>query len=71
MESYIKTNYSGIVHDTKTRAIINTNDLEYNKILQQRKQNKQFQNLQSDLDSLRQEIVDIKEMLNELLSGKT
>ena len=71
MESYIKTNYAGIVHDTKTRAIINTNDLEYNKILQQRKQNKQFQSFQNQLDELKREIVNIKEMLNELFSGKT
>lgn len=71
MDSYIKTNYSGIMHDTRTRAIINTNDLEYNKILQQRKQNKQFQALQLQLNNLNQEIVNIKEMLNELLSGKT
>jgi hypothetical protein len=70
MTSYAKTNYSGIVRDMNTNVIINTNDAEYNRILEQRKQHKQTQAVQHQIDSLKNEFIELKEMLKQVLNGR-
>jgi len=70
MTSYAKTNYSGIVRDMDTNVIINTNDAEYNRILEQRKQHKQTQAVQHQIDSLKNEFIELKEMLKQVLNGR-
>ena len=71
MTQYIKTNHSGLFRDFNTKAIINTNDSEYNKILEQRKINGQNQMVKDEIDNLRSEIKELKEMLKHVLNGKT
>jgi len=70
MTLYAKTNYSGIIRDMDTNVIINTNDVEYNKILEQRKQHRQTQAVQHQIDSLKNEFIELKEMLKHVLNGR-
>jgi len=70
MTLYAKTNYSGIIRDMDTNVIINTNDVEYNKILEQRKQHRQTQAVQHQFDSLKNEFIELKEMLKQVLNGR-
>jgi len=70
MTLYAKTNYSGIVRDIDTNGIINTNDAEYNRILEQRKQHRQTQAVQHQIDSLKNEFIELKEMLKQVLNGR-
>lgn len=69
MRQYAKTNHSGLVRDMSTNVIINTNDAEYNRILEQRKQNRQSQAIQQQIDSLKNEFVELKEMLKLVING--
>ena len=70
MTLYAKTNYSGIIRDMDTNVIINTNDVEYNKINEQRKQHRQTQAVQHQIDSLKNEFIELKEMLKQVLNGR-
>lgn len=70
MERYTETSIPGYVVDNATKAIINTNEQEYHKILQQRQKAKQLNQLQSEVDSLKSDIKDIKELLIQALSGR-
>lgn len=70
MTQYAKTNYSGLIRDMNTNAVINTNDAEYNKILEQRKQRRQSQEVQQQIDSLKTEFIELKEILKQVLNGR-
>lgn len=61
MSSYVK-NASGF--------IINTDESHYRAILAQRESQKQASELQSKLSSLETELVDIRELLQQVLNGK-
>lgn len=68
--TYAKTSHSGIVKNIDTHVVINTNDLEYKTILERRRQLKQSQAIESQIDSLRTEFLELKEMLKQVLSGR-
>jgi hypothetical protein len=70
MKIYAKTSIPGLVRDMSTQVIINTNDAEYSKILEQRKQHKQSQAVQHQIDSLKNEFIELKEMLKQVLNGR-
>jgi cell shape-determining protein MreC len=70
MERYVETTAPGYVIDNVTGAVINTNEQEYLKVLAQRQKTKQFNQLQSEVDSLKTDIKDIKELLIQALSGR-
>jgi hypothetical protein len=70
MTIYAKTSIPGLVRDMSTQVIINTNDAEYNRILEQRKQHKQTQAVQHQIDSLKNEFIELKEMLKQVLNGR-
>ena len=70
MKIYAKTSIPGLVRDISTQVIINTNDAEYSKILEQRKQHKQSQAVQHQIDSLKNEFIELKEMLKQVLNGR-
>lgn len=65
-----KTSYAGIVKDINTHIIINTDDAEYQRVLEKRRQFKQSQAIESQIDSLRNEFLELKEMLKQVLSGR-
>ena len=64
---------SHLVRDPKTGAILNTNSLDYDKYVAQRKvKNKEHQkteNIERDISTLRQELDEIKSLLRELVNG--
>lgn len=69
MTQYAKTNHSGLLRDMSTNVIINTNDADYNRILEQRKQNRQSQAIQQQIDNLKNEFVELKELLKQVING--
>ena len=64
---------SDLVRDPNTGSILNTNSLDYDKYVAQRKvKNKEHQkteNIERDISTLRQELDEIKSLLRELVNG--
>ena len=64
---------SDLVRDPNTGAILNTNSLDYDKYVAQRKvKNKEHQkteNIERDISTLRQELDEIKSLHRELVNG--
>lgn len=67
--SYIKTDKPGLVRDPVTKAIINTNISEYEMLLEKRKNSKQIQTIQQQIDSLKNEFSDLKGLILQLING--
>lgn len=67
-ENFINTGVPGLLRDPKTKAIINTNDQEYQRILETRKKAQEVNDLRSEVDGIKNDISDIKSMLTQLLS---
>lgn len=67
--SYIKTDKPGLVRDPVTKAIINTNITEYEMLLEKRKNSKQIQTVQQQIDSLKNEFSDLKGLILQLING--
>ena len=67
--NYTKINQNGLLRDNNSHAIININDSEYHRILEQRSQYKQTQAIQNQVNDLKNEFLEIKEMLKKALSG--
>lgn len=68
--SFVKTEKAGLVRDMSTKAIINTNVAEYNYVLEKRKQSRQIQTVQQQIDSLKTEFSDLKQLILQLVNGK-
>lgn len=64
---------SDLVRDSNTGAILNTNSLDYDKYVAQRKvknkEHKKTENIERDISTLRQELDEIKSLLRELVNG--
>ena len=69
--SYAKTSQPGLVRDMNTHAIININDAEYQSILDRRRQMKQAESIQNQIDGLKNEFLELKQLLKQVLSGRT
>jgi len=65
-----KTDIGGIYRDISTNAIINTNDVDYNKIIAERKRAKDIQILHSELYELKRAFNELKEKLHIIESKK-
>lgn len=65
-----KTNVEGLVKDTENNVILNTNMSEYQLYLQNKLKVKQSKNIQQDIDNLKKEFCEIKNMLQELINRK-
>ena len=65
--------YSDLVRDPNTGAILNTNSLDYDKYVAQRKvknkEHEKTENIERDISTLRQELDEIKSLLRELVNG--
>ena len=66
----IKTTQQGLLRDADTKAIINTNISEYEHILEKRRQAKNIQTVQHQIDSLKNEFSELKTMIIQLINGK-
>jgi cell shape-determining protein MreC len=67
---YIETSAQGFVLDSTSNAIINTNEHEYQRILAQRQKAKQLIQLQTEVESLKDDMKEIKDLLIKALSGR-
>lgn len=63
----IKTEDSSFVRDPSTNALINNNVDAYKLYIQQRRQQKDKSDLQSQIDILKSDLGDIKQMLSVLI----
>ena len=64
---------SDLVRDPNTGSILNTNSLDYEKYVAQRKvksqEHKKTENIERDISTIRQELDEIKSLLRELVNG--
>jgi hypothetical protein len=67
--SFIKTEKAGLMRDMSTKAIINTNISEYHHVLEKRKQSRQIQTVQQQIDALKNEFSDLKQLIIQLVNG--
>jgi hypothetical protein len=58
-----RTNVDGLVRDISTSSIINTNDSEYMNILKEREKAKRLAKLESDVQSVKDELRNIKNLI--------
>lgn len=68
--SFIPTQHRGLVKDTETKAVINTDINEYKKILDKRNHRKQMQNVQHQIDDLKGEFTELKKLIIQLINGR-
>ncbi len=66
------TGYESLVRDTVSNAIVNTNVSEYNRYMQRIKvresQNDQIRNTVKEINNLKVELRELKEMIKEVLN---
>jgi len=72
--SYIKVkDHEHLVRDTQSNCIINRNKAEYDEYLARRKskqsEKNKVENLEKDMDTLKNELGEIKSLLKEILNG--
>jgi hypothetical protein len=72
--NYIRVKgHDHLIRDPKTNSIINTNMSEYKEYLSRRdsklEENQKIQNLEKDLDSIRNDLDEIKFLLRNLTNG--
>ena len=70
-DRFQKTNIDGYVKDTKTNVILNTQMDEMHRILHQRQQKKEQEQLKSQVAKLESDMSDIKQTLNKILGALT
>lgn len=64
-----KTNTPGFFKDTETGAIINKNEMDYEKFKAAREEIKKNKQMAVKIDSLENELKDIKSLLLQLVNG--
>ena len=67
-DRYEQTTSEGYVVDTATYAVINTNEKEYLKVLERRQQAKKIIQLQLEVNDIKTDIKDIKDLLLKALT---
>lgn len=65
----VKTNNPGYLKDTISGAIINTDDTYYQQILAERKRIKEQQAMCDEMNTLKNELSDIKNLLAQIVNG--
>ncbi len=66
-----KTDDERFVRDMHSTAVLNKDRNAYNRFLIERQQHLNQQRLAAEVDNLRGELSDIKQMLQQLLNGRT
>ena len=64
-----KTNVSGYYKDSESKVVINTNYTEYKRILAARKKAKEEKALHQEINSMRNEMEELKNMVRKVLHG--
>lgn len=65
----VKTNNPGYLKDTISGAIINTDDTYYQQILAERKRIKEQQAICDEMNTLKNELSNIKNLLAQIVNG--
>lgn len=68
-DKYLKTNISGYYKDRETGSIINTNYDEYERYLSQRNQHRDYVKTKQDIESLKEEMAEMKKLLMEKIKN--
>jgi len=69
-ENLVPTNIEGYAKNMATGVLINNNDGEYQRILSLREKKRQDRAIVRDIDRLKEDMLDIKNMLALLIKGK-
>jgi archaellum component FlaC len=69
-DTYIQTSSQGYVIDSSTRAVINIDNSSYQKILENRKRNKEMVAINERVSKIENDISEIKELLIKALNGR-
>lgn len=70
MGQFIGTNVTGFVKDPLTQAVINTDDSDYIRVVTERERAKKLAALTSDVDNIKLELSDIKNLLLQIVNGR-
>jgi AmiR/NasT family two-component response regulator len=70
MNEFLKTDISGYIKDPLSQAVINTNDAEYNRVLMERSKAKEIVRLTQDVDNMKSELTEIKNLLMQIANGR-
>lgn len=65
-----QTNVRGYVKDVSTGVVVNNDSQEYAAYIQQREHNRKMQNCQKDIESLKTELHEIKNLLHTIINEK-
>jgi hypothetical protein len=66
METRLNTTGTGLIRDTKSKAVLNRNMDHYENILRDRKQNSQMSEIKTDVETLKCELNNIKSILQDI-----
>jgi len=58
------------IRDTRSNAVINTDDSHYRSILLRREQQRKCREVEEQLDEVRDELAQIKSLLQKVINGK-
>ena len=64
------TNVPGLVKDTSTGLVINTNRTEYQNYLLQKDRIKKSMSLEEEINNLKKEMQEVKHALQSIINGK-
>jgi hypothetical protein len=71
MKNWVKTEDPNFVREPNTNAVINIDTNGYRRFKEERERVIKMQQLAQDVTSLQNDIGDIKQMLQQLINGKT
>lgn len=71
MKNWVKTEDPSFVREPNTNAVINIDTNGYRRFKEERERVIKMQQLAQDVTSLQNDIGDIKQMLQQLINGKT
>lgn len=62
-ERFLKTDFAGMVVDTESNAVINTDNAAYSEIVAKRKRDKELRNLHTEVTLLRNEVAELRRLI--------
>lgn len=66
METRLNTTGTGLMRDLKTKALLNRNMSRYDEILRDRNHNSQMNEIKTDVETLKGELSNIKNILQDI-----
>jgi hypothetical protein len=62
-DRYIKTDFAGMVVDTDSKAVINTNNAAYTELVAKRKRDRELRNLHNEVAQLKIEMAELRRLI--------